>query len=63
MAQVRVRAYIDGLNLFYGSLKGKPNLKRLDVVQLVESLTDRRPSGSPTCSARRSSSWRIGREV
>jgi hypothetical protein len=34
----RVRAYIDGLNLFYGSLKGKPNLKWLDVVGLVDAL-------------------------
>ncbi len=35
---IRVRAYIDGLNLFYGSLKGKPELKWLDVVRLVEEL-------------------------
>jgi hypothetical protein len=35
---VRVRAYIDGLNLFYGSLKGKPQLKWLDVVRLVDAL-------------------------
>jgi hypothetical protein len=34
----RVRAYIDGLNLFYGSLKGRPELKWLDVVKLVDAL-------------------------
>jgi hypothetical protein len=34
----RVRAYIDGLNLFYGSLKGRPATKWLDVVKLCEAL-------------------------
>jgi len=38
MTALRVRAYIDGLNLFYGSLKGKPELKWLDVVKLVDAL-------------------------
>lgn len=38
MGALRVRAYIDGLNLFYGSLKGRPELKWLDLVGLVEAL-------------------------
>jgi len=35
---LRVRAYIDGLNLFYGSLKGHPERKWLDIVGMVEAL-------------------------
>lgn len=34
----RIRAYIDGLNLFYGSLKGRPATKWLDVVKLCDAL-------------------------
>ena len=38
MAALRVRAYVDGLNLFYGALQGRPNLKWLDLVRLAEGL-------------------------
>lgn len=35
---MRIRAYIDGLNLYYGSLKGHPERKWLDIVGLVDDL-------------------------
>jgi len=38
LGALRARAYIDGLNLFYGSLKGHPERKWLDIVGMIESL-------------------------
>lgn len=32
----RVRAYVDGFNLYFGALKGRPQLKWLDLVAFVE---------------------------
>ena len=37
MAKKKVIAYIDGFNLFYSCLKGRPHLKWLDLVKLCES--------------------------
>jgi len=35
-ARIRTAVYVDGFNLFYGALKGRPHLKWLDIRALVQ---------------------------